>query len=140
MPDNTPTTQEIDRLRNSVDTLRQEIAAARIEPITSMRSPQLDTFWAAAQQVADDNEMCGVFDRIARDMGGRSREDDYLIEVEVTLTTTVWVPVTERNAEDARNRVEYEMVDDDLLEVVREATTSPRVVARRATGGVREDN
>lgn len=141
MSDITPTAQDVERLRTSVNTLRQEIAAARTEPITSMRSPQLNTFWAAAQQVADDNQMCGVFDRIARDMGGRSREDDYLVEVEVTLSMRVWLPMTGRDADEARERVEAEMADEDLAEAVRDAerSTPPRVVERHATGDVRED-
>lgn len=141
MPDYTPTAQDIERLRTSVETLRQEIAAARTEPVTSMRSPQLDTFWAAAQQVADDNNMCGVFDRIARDMGGRSREDDYLVEVEATVTIRAWVRMTGRNPEDARDRIEEDMGADDLSEAIREVADSAafQVTEHRTTGDVRED-
>lgn len=106
MTDTTPTAQDVERLRTSIAALTEEIAAARTEPITSMRDHRLTTFWEAAQSVADDEGMCNVFDRIAREMGGRPRDDDYEVQVTFTAEFSAWLPVAARSADEARYSLE----------------------------------
>lgn len=137
MPDITPTAQDVERLRESIETLRQEVATIRQEPVASLRSPQLDRFWAAVQEVADSEQMCSVFDRIAREMGGRPRDDNYLVEMDVTVTARVWVPVTAGNAESARERANVDVDTDDILGLLGDARDDLRI-HRRTTGDVRE--
>lgn len=99
----TPESAE-DALRRQVETLtreRDEARTARDTAVTDLASFK-ETVQTVGLQYAEDNDLCGIFDKCMEELGLEGRERGYDIPVRVDTTITVSVTATSRSkAEDA---------------------------------------
>ncbi|WP_213578578.1 hypothetical protein [Rhodococcus sp. USK13] len=80
---------------------RAELAAARRE-----HEQRIESLVDDAHTWADENSLCGQFDRFMDEHGLRSRSREYVVECAVTLTAKVSVRVSASDSSAAEDRVE----------------------------------
>lgn len=91
---------------------RREAAAPRerLEGARADHSRWIDTITEAAHSWADENSLCGEFDRFMTEHDLAPRHREFTVEAVVTITTRVSVPVTARSEEVAEDEVDGEML------------------------------
>ncbi len=82
-------------LKNEASQALSAQVALRLEQIDGS-DPRLTDFWAKAQEIADNHNWCDEFDTIAEELGGPSRERNFI----VTFTYSYSMSITARD-EDA---------------------------------------
>lgn len=86
-------------------TLRERLEGAQAE-----HRQWVDAIATSAHAWADENNLCGEFDRFMAEHDLPPRRREFSVECEVTMTTRVSVTVESRSAENAEDDVDREMV------------------------------
>ncbi|MFH8253288.1 hypothetical protein ACH3VR_23175 [Microbacterium sp. B2969] len=100
--------------------LEAEIATARAEEITDGSDPRLVEFWDAAGEIATDHDMCGEYDRMVEAVDGITRERDFEVGMDVTITLRVYRTVTANTPDAAIEAAEEDVDRYDVAEAIRE--------------------
>lgn len=100
--------------------LEAEIATARAEEITDGADARLVDFWEAAGEVATDHDMCGEYDRMVAAVDGITRERDFEVGMDITISLRVYRTVTATNYDAAIEAAEEDVDRYDVAEAIRE--------------------
>lgn len=100
--------------------LEADIATARDEQITDGADHRLVEFWDAAGEVATDHDMCGEYDRMVEAVDGITRERDFDVAMDVTVTLRVYRTVTATTHDAAIETAECDVDQYDVAEAIRE--------------------
>lgn len=118
---------EMDRVRAELAAAREQIArheqtihALRYEQITDGTDPRLAAFWEKAGEVADEENFCDEYDRLAEQMGGPRRTRDWDVEVDVTVTVRVLVTVSATDEDDAAEIAAEEVDLERVIDAARD--------------------
>lgn len=82
---------------SEVHELKRQLVNAESGPITNTADPRLTPIWDRAHEAADEAGYCGVFDELMDTIGAPTRERDYTVDLDITMTVSV--PVTARPAD-----------------------------------------
>ncbi|SJM55682.1 hypothetical protein [Agrococcus casei] len=84
---------------------------------------RLITLWSQTGELADEHNMCSMYDSIVREHGGITRERDYTVGIDVTITATISIThtVTAQNEDDAQNiareETDISVIEDHITDI-----------------------
>lgn len=84
--------------------------------------PRLTTLWETTGEQANDHDMCQVYDEVVEDCGGVSRTHEYDVMIDVSVSATISVTVSQhgRDEDDARERAYDSLSNEDIEEYTRQ--------------------
>lgn len=112
---------EVDRLREELRRAELDRDTAREEALTLAREDRARN--EAAQEWADDNDLCSQFERFCEAYGWQGRIDDVEVTVDVTVQVAMLASDVPRYEQDTYN-LEQRIDDDAIREKLNEGAFS----------------
>ncbi|MCT1355226.1 hypothetical protein [Gordonia sp. p3-SID1431] len=112
---------EVERLREELRRAELDRDTAREEASTLAREDRARN--EAAQEWADDNDLCSQFERFCEAYGWQGRVDDVFVTVDVTVQVSVLASDVPRHEQDTYN-LEQRIDDDAIREKLSEGAFS----------------